>query len=301
MHGWWPVLLFSICWQVVPTQSRTLLERNRLLALQELETSGAQEPEGPSAERAVAEGVYEVKRLLANDPVAVNIPVHSHDHVPKSPKHRNEISDNDLGEVIDQEAAELSDSVNSKYVAAGMPMDFIGNTCKQVCTMCVIAAEDYPECGCKATCVAGSDDTQCGGKNYGWSSYKVTTPKTSWKAKCNAGGVDCSTCMDQGVIDRIHKCKKELIPAVCEHELKMELAKPDTPIKYCTQDNTEGQGLATCDEFLYEPKENGWTCFVKKSECENSKTDIREALTAHEDNVPILATPCIWCNIPIKK
>lgn len=254
-----------------------------------------------SAERVVAEGVYEVKRLMKNEPEAVSIPVMSHDNVPKSPPHRNELSDGDIMENIDQQAAENADIVNAKYVAAGMPMDFIGNTCRQVCTMCAIAAESYPECGCKATCIAGPDDTKCSSKIHGWSNEKVTVPQTRWKAKCNAGGTDCKDCLDEEIKARMAKCKLERIPAICEHELKQRLAQPETPVYYCTQENTEGEGLATCDKFLYRPKENGWTCYHKEYDCENSKTDIRESLTAHEKNTPTLETPCIWCSIPIKK
>jgi len=254
-----------------------------------------------SAERLAKEGIYEVKRLLAPEKTPPIIPALSHDHVPISPPHRLEISDNDGGEVIDYAAAEAADRVNSRFVVAGMPMDFPGTTCRHVCTMCVIAAEQYPECGCRATCRAGSDDSKCNGKIYGWSKYDVTTPKTSWKAKCNAGQVDCKECIDEEVQKKMDRCKKDPIPAVCEHELRMELAKGHTPTKYCTQDNSMGDGLATCDEFLYEPKENGWTCFDKKGDCENSKTDIREALTASEKNVQPLDTPCVWCSIPMKK
>jgi len=297
MPGWWPVF-FGMCWQVfadMPGRSKSLLQRNHHLSRQDPSA------EDMSAERLMKEGAYEIKQLMAPGKTPVNIPALSHDHVPKSPPHRLEISDNDGTEVVDYWAAEASDVVNAKYVVAGMPMDFPGNSCKHVCTMCVIAAKQYPECGCRATCIAGSDDSQCSGKIYGWSNYDVSTPKTRWKAKCNAGAVDCNQCIDEEIKKKMAKCKKDPIPAICEHDLKMALAKGDTPIKYCTQDNTVGEGLATCDEFMYEPKENGWICFDKKAECEGSKTDIRESITAYEKTIPPLDTPCIWCNIPIKK
>lgn len=299
MRGQWPVLVFCMSWQVtegMPSRAKSLLQRNNHRSQQE-------PAEDLSAERLTKEGMHEIKQLMAPSKSEPIIPALSHDHVPKSPPHRLEISDGDAGEVIDYHAGEIADNTNSKLVVAGMPMDFLGTTCKHVCTMCVIAATQYPECGCRASCVSGPDDSQCNGKSYGWSKYDVTTPKTRWKAKCNAGKVDCMTCMDEEVKKKMDKCKKDPIPAICEHELKMGLSKGSghTPIKYCTQDNSQGDGLATCDEFLYEPKENGWTCFEKKSECENSKTDLREALTAHENNLPPLDTPCIWCSIPMKK
>jgi hypothetical protein len=254
-----------------------------------------------SAERLAEEGMHEIKQLMAPSKPEPIMPALSHDHVPKSPPHRLEISDNDGGELVDYAAAEAADNVNSKYVVSGMPMDFLGASCKHVCTQCVIAATEYPECGCRASCITGPDDSQCGGKSYGWSRFDVTTPKTRWKAKCNAGKVDCTTCMDEEVKKRMEKCKKAQVPAICEHELKMGLGKGEghTPIRYCTQDNSQGEGLATCDTFLYEPKENGWICFEKKWDCENSKTDIREALTASEKNYLPLETPCVWCSIPM--
>lgn len=290
-------MLFATWWQVLAglaSKSKTLLQRKRHLSRQEPESD-------LSAEHAVKEGVYEIKRLMANEPEAVPIPAMSHDHVPKSPPHHLEISDSDGSEVIDYWANEAADHVNAKYVVAGMPMDFIGNTCRQVCTTCIIAAESYPECGCRASCMAGSDGSKCKSKNMGWSNEKVTTPKTSWKAKCNAGQIDCHECMDEEVKEKMANCKKKPIPAICEHDLKMALAKPETPTYYCTQDNEEGAGLATCDTFLYKPKENGWTCFDKEWECKNSKTDLRESMTAYEKTIPPIETPCVWCDIPIKK
>merc|ERR1719453_2508384 len=54
------------------------------------------------------EGIYEVKQLMAPSNRPVQIPALSHDHVPKSPPHRLEISDNDGTEVVDYYAAEAS-------------------------------------------------------------------------------------------------------------------------------------------------------------------------------------------------
>merc|ERR1719313_101262 len=82
--------------------------------------------------------MHEIKQLMAPTKPDPIIPALSYDHVPKSPPHRLEISDNDGGEVIDYAAAEASDSVNAKYVVAGMPMDFLGATCKHVCTQCIL-------------------------------------------------------------------------------------------------------------------------------------------------------------------
>lgn len=309
MRAWWSALLFSLHLHIVTgvqIRSKSLLQGNRWLSRHNRTTLSRQEPDATeemSAERVVAEGAHEIKRLMKNEPTAVSVPTMSYDRVPESPPHKNEISDGDLSEVIDQQAAENADLVNAKYVAAGMPMDFIGNTCRQVCTMCEIAAESSTagaECGCKASCIAGPDPT-CRSKIYGWSSSKVTVPETRWKAKCNAGSTDCSECIDEEIKERMAKCKKERIPAVCEHDLKMQLSKPETPVYYCTQESTEGEGLATCDKFLYRPKENGWTCYHKEHDCQNSKTDIRESLTAHEKHIPPIETPCVWCSIPIKK
>jgi hypothetical protein len=183
-----------------------------------------------SAERVVAEGVYEAKRLMKSEAEPVKTPAMRHDRAPRSPPHKTEISDGDVMEVVDDKMADWANNVNAKFVTSGMPMDFLGNTCKQVCTMCAISAEDYPECGCKATCVAGPDDTKCSTKIHGWSNEDINTPSTRWKAKCNAGGTDCKECLDKKVQDKMHKCKNARIPEVCEHELKVELSKPDTPV-----------------------------------------------------------------------
>lgn len=241
-------------------------------------------------------------------PSQVDTPVMTWDAPPKSPPHRPEISSNDPHEVVDYAAMKAASRWKAQFggLPEGSPGDFHGSTCKEVCTACYIAAVDYPSCKCKASCVMGSDPTICPKKFHGWLGKRVTTPDSQWKAVCNAGTSACNSCVDGAVHEEIDQCRKERVPALCFHRLKMRYATSEASTKYCTHG-----GLADCDRFLYAaPEQEGWTCFDDYAQCKGSKVgksvadEQEEALNEARqiDNSHYSReTPCVWCGIPIQK
>jgi len=242
-------------------------------------------------------------------PKQVNNAAIVHDAAPKSPPHTPDITPGDLHENVDYGALKASEQYVKEFggIPEGSPGDFYGGTCKEVCTSCFIAATDeFPSCNCKASCVQGSDSTICPKKLSGWLGKRVTTPDSKWKAVCNAGQRSCDECVDDKVKEEIEKCRKDRIPALCYHNLKMKYGSAEAPFRYCLK-----TGFKSCERFTVEaPKEEGWTCFDEEAKClativkdpfAEEEAKVRNDALVLDNSHPPLETPCIWCSIPPPK
>lgn len=221
------------------------------------------------------------------------------DAAPKSPPSAAKVSPNDAKDHVDHFAGQLANNFNSDAVAAGVPREFRGGSCKDVCMQCLVAAAEYPSCVCTATCVTGSDDTMCKGKKYGWSRNPSSTPSAIWQSGCNTGGTDCNTCAGDEVKQKIDKCAKESVPALCYHELSMEYSEHKTPTNYCTRgikdEKGTPRGMSECETFIVDaPSDNGWFCYESVEACEEHVKTLRQSITEYENNIPTLDTPSIW-------
>lgn len=111
--------------------------------------------------------------------------------------------------------------------------------------------------------------------------------------------------MDAEAKAEIEKCRKEKVPALCFHRLKMRYGSVKATTRYCTRANLPG-----CEKFLYAPKEGGWTCFDDEAQCSGSliatteeeaqQDALKEAVAQDNKQLP-LPTPCVWCKIPLTK
>lgn len=225
-----------------------------------------------------------------------------YDATPKSPKAAPEISTEDEGEKLDWLAAKIAKNVDPDVVTGGMPGHFNGGTCKEVCLACMIAASDYPSCGCRATCLEGNDGTICKGTRKGWSNEWVTVPEESWRAHCNYGAKVCKTdpaCIDDETKADMKACEIDETPSICYHKLKLKYALSQPKEQYCLRIKEGG----TCEPFPFMPKgeEVGWKCFKDQEECQESQKtqaeSLREEVGNLEAEIPNRETPSVWLPI----
>lgn len=236
-------------------------------------------------------------------PERVDTPEIVHDAAPKSPSPAPDWNYNNDKQKVEYVAGELADgwaSAFGKGSVGGMPSKFDGSTCKQVCAACTIAAVHHPGCKCTAKCLKGADATQCDAKIDGWANEQQTISGEAWEARCNAGKVDCSKCIDEQVKYELGNCTKELVPGLCQSRLLSEYGGLGSTKRYCSK-----EGNLKCEQFDHTPPENGWTCYATEGKCtENLKDPLSPAFTpedarAYEDNYMTVAreTPCIFCKL----
>jgi len=250
---------------------------------------------------------YQNLLSVGEKPEQSNTPEMKYDALPKSPPHERDITPGDLHESIDYAAQKTADWTVKNFggMPEGDPGKFYGGSCKEVCAACFIAADpEYPSCNCRASCEMGPDSTTCPKKLRGWLNKNPTAPESRWKAVCNAGQRDCNSCVDAEAKAEIEHCRKERIPALCFHRLKMRYGSSKATTRFCTRSD-----INICEKFFYAPKENGWTCYDDEATCNGSLRPasaqelqdeaLREARERDDKNKP-LPTPCIWCSIPIK-
>jgi hypothetical protein len=188
---------------------------------------------------------------------------------PVSPKAAPDLSPTDPYEYVDAWEGYAAQTLDHMSSAEGRK--FEGSTCESVCSACTIWAKQQQGgmCWCYATCQMGDCGKGSGAlPHIGWSNNEVTTPRTTWQAKCNIGTKNCQAeCAKDEFKKEVKKCENSKgNPTECWRRL----SQLNQPLPYDSRKQLHHcarKGMSTCDSFMNAPTDGGWLCYNQLEKC----------------------------------